>query len=115
MNITFLLEYCKRLGGHLAEFYTAEEEKAVDDMTPYLTPNYWIGLVDIGNDNSWHWRETNQEPSYTNWTINEPNRNTHACAMKDKNYGWNDYSCTSSSGNYETGYGTIYALCKLFK
>ena len=35
--------------------------------------NYWFGLVDSGQDNSWVWQEKNETPKYTNWNNNQPN------------------------------------------
>ena len=56
----------------MAEFFTSEEEKVVDQILP-KSLYYWIGLLDIGYDNSWVWQEQNETPKYTNWNNNQPN------------------------------------------
>ena len=63
-----LSDYCKFMGGHLAEFYTSEEEKGVDQFLP-KSLNYWIGLTYSG---SWKWQEKNETPNYKNWKSNQP-------------------------------------------
>ena len=80
------------MGGHLAEFYTRDEEKVVDQILPkslyfwiglldigqdnlwmWQENNYWFGLVNSGQDNSWVWQEKNETPKYTNWNNKQPN------------------------------------------
>ena len=125
MNNTFLLDYCRREGGHLAEFYTAEEERAVDEILAH-DAYYWIGLTDSGNDNSWMWQEDKIAPNYTNWNNKQPDNGLHHCAMKDgsSNLKWNDILCNSSrikllAASYGSRqfyyYRYIHALCQLFK
>ena len=118
MNNTFLLDYCRREGGHLAEFYTAEEERAVDKILAH-DAYYWIGLTDSGNDNSWKWQENKIALNYTNWSNKQPDNRLHHCALKDgfQSHKWNDFLCNSLKFNLgSTSYHWwIQALCQLFK
>ena len=49
----------------MAEFFASKEEKVVDKILP-KSLSYWIGLLDIGQDNSWVWQEKIETPNYTN-------------------------------------------------
>jgi len=100
------------MGGILAEFFSFEEENAVDTILSQSS-YYWIGLADSGQDNSWIWHENNKAPNYTNWYTGEPGEpEDDNCVLKAStgDFKWFASRCTYIiAGSYN-----IHALCKLF-
>ena len=76
----------------MAEFYDAEEEKALDPILGAFTGyHYWIGLTDLNTEGTWRWEETHQVAEYTNWYIDgredEPSGDGD-CVVKEWGLHW---------------------------
>ena len=75
-----ICQYCWVNGGHLAEFFSSEEEEAIDAILNRDIA-YWFGLSDLAHEGTWRWQESHQLPEYTNWLSDQPNGNGD-CAYK---------------------------------
>jgi|GEM_PF-3965409 len=94
--------YCERIGGHLATFTTAEEDKAVVSMLneldiPDVQPSCWLGAqCATTEDGSFAW-VTGEPFDYTRWNKGEPNHGEGGAEkylglhLSNGVYGWNDY------------------------
>ena len=110
-----ILQYCWNAGGHLAEFDSLDEEKAVDSVLA-TDSNFWIGLSDFAHEGTWRWQESHMETVYTNWAANQPSNGgvggNEDCAAKScnayaKDCKWNDAPCDDND--------YAHALCQMEK
>lgn len=66
--------YCESLDGHLATITSDEEQAKLEELLTIGTKNaYWLGASDLNFDGNWQWI-TNEEFSYQNWVIGQPDR-----------------------------------------
>ena len=110
IELSTFLQYCWNAGGHLSEFDSLDEEKALDSILA-SDSNFWIGLSDFAHEGTWRWQESHQEPSYTNWNEGEPNNKDgdEDCVNKTWNgneFKWNDVNCSVDDA---------HALCQMEK
>lgn len=105
---------CKKMGGHLVDINSAEEQAFITSHLPEMSSRkncYWIGLY---YDKGWKWT-TDRAFSYKHWAAGEPNNHqskneayVHICAKlytsgNRKNVGeWND--CQNTGAGYANSY-----------
>ncbi|XP_061165761.1 asialoglycoprotein receptor 2-like [Saccostrea echinata] len=90
------VNYCNRVGAHLLEIKSSQEEKWVDLQLKIRGFQYvWIGLTDILKENDFVFISTGGKPTFSNWGKNEPNNagKTEHCVEKLAGSRWNDRSC----------------------
>ena len=103
-------------GGHLAEFFSSEEEQAIDAVLNRDIA-YWFGLSDFAHEGTWRWQESHQLPEYTIWLSGQPNGDGD-CGYKTflgSNDGrWADVDCSVNSIGHCTDWdhGHAHALCQ---
>ena len=104
-------QYCWVNGGHLAEFFSSEEEEAIDAILNRDIA-YWFGLSDLAHEGTRRWQESHQLPEYSNWLSGQPNGDGD-CGYKTfwgSNDGeWADVDC---SVNSIVDHGHAHALCQ---
>lgn len=96
-------EYCESVGGYLATITSPEEDEFV---YAYLRDNFdyesaYFGFTDRNEEGTWVW-DNGEVGSYTNWHVNEPNREkpSEDFAMYYEKYSdgsWNDGDFGSGS------------------
>ena len=83
---------CIRRGGSLTSILDQEENEL---LTSHVDGEYWIGLNDIKEENTWIW-EDGQPFEFSNWDNGEPNdygSGEDCVTLNDKNGEWNDLDC----------------------
>ncbi|TRY71512.1 hypothetical protein TCAL_06101 [Tigriopus californicus] len=95
---------CQKLGGHLVEIETQDEQNGLTSIARIIGEDFWIGLTDIGHDGNYRWMYSGNEVSYTNWAANEPDGGIpQSCVMMFSGYGydfgWTDIKCTEWSAH----------------
>ncbi|XP_069087171.1 E-selectin-like [Pleurodeles waltl] len=100
MNYTLARHWCRAHYTDMVAIQNHEENKHLNELLPFATSYYWIGIRKIRNQ--WTWVGTNKilTEEATNWATNEPNnkRNNEDCVeiyiKRNKDEGkWNDESC----------------------
>ncbi|XP_041458281.1 macrophage mannose receptor 1-like isoform X1 [Lytechinus variegatus] len=78
-------DYCSSMDGYIISINTEEEQTfATSIQLRHANIQYWIGLTDEGNRNTFTWQDgTSTGPQdYTNWDENQPNSDVYpACGM----------------------------------
>ncbi|XP_053381833.1 perlucin-like protein [Mercenaria mercenaria] len=91
-------EVCKTFGGTLADITSQKEDVFLQNEVQRLKVNHWVGGNDLMNEGEWQWINTNEDFSYTNWKVGEPNSRAHNENCLDLRVipGWNDERCDIS-------------------
>ena len=72
-NMNDAIMYCGELGMHLPIPKNSRENAAFRKVKKGSYMNFmWLGISDAGDDQNWLNVYSGQEPSYTNWGVNEP-------------------------------------------
>ena len=112
-------QYCRSLGGKLAEFDNQAQYDAaiqfINQKDPAGTQWYWIGLTDLSVEGTFRWQSTGQVASYTNWATTQPDndKGTEDCvhiwslALGRK---MNDFDCTATGKQALCMRGEIYII-----
>jgi len=99
---------CEKMGGHLAEPITAEEQEFLKSISKIVEAsdqrsNWWIGLSDTSHEGRWFWQYNETAVTFSSWVQGRPNSespNFDDCAMlysDDHSYDWQDVNCEDPS------------------
>ncbi|XP_041374864.1 perlucin-like protein isoform X2 [Gigantopelta aegis] len=103
-------EFCKDLGGYLAEITSVDENKGIINYLEAKNPtvkSVWLGGTDILHDGTWFWMHSKDPITFSAWVSGQPD-NFHGenCIHLNRygsgTWGWNDYDCKTK----------LYGLCE---